>query len=136
MSKIDCGSLIRVGKDGIEFRGTVHLGQRLDGLLILRKHSRAGTSEDHPDFIVEYSPHGGRPRPVGAGWLKNSERVSDFISMTLDDPDWPSPINLTAFSSGGDRNDASWVIVWSRPRGARVQDQGASDDGKSAISAP
>ena len=118
MTRIDCGQLSRVGKDGIEFQGIVRLGARLDGTLALRKHPRAGTSEDHPD-----APNEGRPRPIGAGWIKNSERVSDFISMTLDDPDWPAPLNLTAFPRTSDHADSIWTIVWSRPRGARIQDQ-------------
>ena len=44
---------------------------------------------------------------MGAAWLKNSERASDFISITLDDPDWPSPVNLTAFPNTGERGETN-----------------------------
>jgi uncharacterized protein (DUF736 family) len=121
MSKIDCGSLTRIGKEGAELRGPVSLGNRLDGVLLLRRHPRAGSSEDHPDFAVEYAPRGSHARSVGAGWLKKGERAGDFITMTVDDPDWPSPLNLTAFR-GNEGGEEVWTIVWSRPRVGRVDD--------------
>ena len=92
MSKIDCDTLVAVGKNGIEFQGRIQLGARLDGTLTLRKHPRAGSSDDHPDLLVDYAPAGGVSRPVGAAWIKNGRQVGDFISMTLDDPDWPSSL--------------------------------------------
>ena len=131
MSRIECGSLTQVGRDGVEYRGEVQLGDRLDGVLILKKHRRAGASDDHPDFVIEYAPRNGSPRPIGAGWLKNGDRVGDFITMTLDDPDWPSPLNLSAFPPTTSRGETSWAVVWSRPRGVRVQDRPASPQGAS-----
>ena len=128
MSKIDCGQLSRVAKDGIELQGPVRLGDRLDGTLTLRRHPRAGTSNDHPDHLIEYTPANGKTRPIGAGWIKNSERAADFISMTLDDPDWPGALNLTAFPPSADQKDSPWAVVWSRPRGARVQDQDSNSE--------
>lgn len=122
MSKIDCGALAHLGKDGIEYRGQVQLGARLDGTLTLRRHPRAGSSNEHPDYTVEYAHRDGAPHVVGAAWIKNGQRVGDFISMTLDDPDWTSPLNLTAFPPSRERGETSWPVVWSRPRGARVQD--------------
>ena len=123
MSKVDCGSLAQVGHDGVEFRGQVQLSNRLDGTLILRKHRRSGTTDDHPDYSIEYMPRNGSSRPIGAGWIKNGERAGDFISMTLDDPDWPSSLYLTAFPPAKERGETSWIVVWSRPRGARIQDE-------------
>lgn len=123
MSKIDCGTLAKAGQDGVEFRGHVHVGSRLDGELILRKHRRSGSPGDNPDFSIEYAPRIGDPRPIGAGWIKGGVRVGDFISMTLDDPDWPSPLYLQAFPPARERGETAWTIVWTRPRGVRVQDE-------------
>jgi len=120
MSKIDCGTLTRTDKDGVEFQGSIQIGRRLDGILILRKHARAGISDDHPDFAVEYSPQNGRARPIGAAWIKNGKQVGDFISLALDDPDWPSPLNLSAFPKSTNPDESAWVIVWTRPRGLRI----------------
>jgi len=128
MSKIDCGTLTLVRQGNIEFRGEVQLGSRLDGTLVLRKHRRAGSSGDSPDYSIEYKPRNGNARPLGAAWLKNGERAGDFVSMTLDDPDWSAPTYLTAFAPAKDRGETSWVIVWTRPRGARVQDEPPSPE--------
>ena len=130
MSKIDCGALAEVGKDGVEFRGPVRLGNRLDGELTLRKHRRSGSPGDKPDFCVEYIPRIGDPRPIGAGWIKGGIRVRDFISMTLDDPDWPSPVYLQAFPPVRERGETAWTIVWTRPRGARVQNEAPTSQGE------
>ena len=130
MSRIDCGTLSPVRANGIEFQGPVRLGDRLDGELILKKHGNAGSSGTHPDYTVEYAPTGGRPRQIGAAWQKNGVRVADFLSMTLDDPDWSSPLNLSAFPPQAERGGSAWTLVWSRPRGARVQDE--AQNGKSA----
>ena len=121
---IDCGQLALSGKDGGEFRGTIQLGARLDGQIVLKKHPRAGTSDDHPDYVVEYASGSGRLRPIGSAWIKNSDRIGDFFSITVDDPDWSSPLNLTAFPSNKGHGEATWIIVWSRPRAVRAQDQG------------
>lgn len=129
MSKIDCGTLSQVAAEGVEFRGHVLLGNRLDGTLILRKHRRSGATNDHPDYAIEYTPRNGSARPMGAGWIKNGERAGDFISMTLDDPDWPSPLYLSAFPPAKERGETSWIVVWTRPRGVRVQDAPSSEKG-------
>ncbi|MBL7099975.1 MAG: DUF736 family protein [Alphaproteobacteria bacterium] len=125
MSKIDCGSLASIKKDGVEFEGRIQLGARLNGTLILRKHARAGSSDDHPDYTIAYKPLSGQERPVGAGWIK-SGRNGDFISLALDDPDWLAPINLTAFSPGSSGPDQHWTLVWSRPRQS-IPDSGSAD---------
>ncbi len=86
MSKIDCGQLTRVAKDGAEFRGTIQLGTRLDGQIVLRKHPRAGASDDHPDYLIEYAPQGGRCATDGRRMAqKIASGPAIFISITLDD---------------------------------------------------
>jgi uncharacterized protein (DUF736 family) len=118
-ARLRCGELKPVPGGGeLKFKGYVRLWDMLDGELQLRDHPRAKRSEDAPDFEVFYAPRNGANfTPAGAGWLKNGERASDFISMTLDNPNWHSSLNLTAFApeSTGD----GWNVVWSRPRAAQ-----------------
>jgi uncharacterized protein (DUF736 family) len=123
MSRLECGSFAFVARDGIEYRGRVQLGHRIDCELILRKHPRAGSFPNHPDFTVEAVNEAGKTRPIGAAWIKNSDRVGDFLSMTLEDPDWPTALNLSVYPPIDGAVDTSWTVVWSRPRGARVQDE-------------
>jgi len=128
MSQLKCGTIRRVPADhsmrkerGIHFFGEVTLGIRLNGdLTFVQAEQRDGASADAPDFDVVYKPRGGHARAAGAAWIKSGPRVGDFLSISMDDPDWASPLNLTAFPP--DSGDM-WRIVWSRPRGARVQDE-------------
>ena len=127
--RITCGTLSRVSNspNKFEFMGEVTLIQRLNGKLALVKAARSGKSKDAPDYDVLYCPNGERTMyPLGAAWLKNSDKVSgkDFLSLTVFMPDWSEPANLTAFPPEGDGKD--WTVVYSRPRGARVQEQVAA----------
>ena len=121
MSQIRCGNLKRLDKgDGLG--GAVQLGSRLDGAIYLTKSTRERTGDNSPDYDVSYQPKGGSTRLVGAAWIKNHPNVGDFLTLSLDDPDWTSPLNLTAFPP--DKSDGAWQLVWSRPRGSRVQSEG------------
>jgi len=126
MSQIACGKLKAISNhpNDFAFLGDVTLGSRLDGKLALVREKREGASDRAPEYAVLYCAIGQRSmRVMGNAWLKNSDKVNggDFMSMTLDDPDWNSALNLTAFPP--DKNGGDWRIIWSRPRGARVQDE-------------
>ena len=124
MSKIRCGTLQKSNKDGYEFVGKIAYGANVRGDLVLRKARRAG-GNGAPDFDVYFTPHGSDATiHAGAAWIKNGDRVGDFLSISLDNPDWPGPVNVTAFPP--DQGTAEWTIVWSRPRGQRVQEQAAA----------
>lgn len=130
MSQIKCGLLTTVANDanGIKFRGNITLGDRLDHDVMLVTNPRANEKSDAPDFdvVARRKSFVGSFKPIGGAWLKNSSKVNggDFVTMTLDDPDWPNEIFVTAFppDKGND-----WRIVWSRPRGARVQSEPARE---------
>lgn len=74
--------------------------------------------EDSPDFTA-YAVDGGDNIPLGSGWKKQRRDVRGqvvgwFISLTLDDPSFPAPLNVAAFP--GDATGAPWQVVWNRPR--------------------
>lgn len=128
-AQIRCGVLKAMkGKASVEFRGRVTLDGRFDDVLVLRKHPRAknedgSVNENAPSYEIFFERNA-RELAAGAAWIKNSEKIEggDFLSLTLDSIRWPRPVYLTAFPpSKGDPD--SWPVVWSRPRGARVQDE-------------
>lgn len=75
--------------------------------------------KDSPDLTV-YAKEGGDLIPVGSAWKKESDRgreVVRFLSITLDDPSFPAPLNLAAFPE--DHDPTQFRVVWNRPRQAR-----------------
>jgi uncharacterized protein (DUF736 family) len=129
-SQIDCGELKTVCDEiapDLKFKGTVRLIGRLAGRLQLRTIARKMSSDEAPDYEVFYQP-AGEPEfyPIGAAWLKNSDRVTggDFLSLTCTHPDWPADLSLAAYP-GTDK--AAYRLVWSRPRvAAQGQAQAAA----------
>lgn len=115
--QLECGEL---RKSGDQLRGMIRLGSRLAGELLFSNLARTTISDNAPSYDVFYKPEGEAAvvRPIGQAWLKNSDKVEggDFLSITLDDPDWHGAgldaINLSAFP----REDGKFRIVWSRPR--------------------
>jgi uncharacterized protein (DUF736 family) len=73
--------------------------------------------DQSPDFTV-YAREGGELIPLGSAWKKTAERRGEppvkFLSMTLDDPGFPAPLNIAAFPTDA----GGWEIVWNRPRAA------------------
>lgn len=66
-----------------------------------------------PDFDVWGNVPGGEPAPIGSAWKKTAERNGTrFLSITVDDPSFPAPLNLAAF----ERDGGGFEIVWNRPR--------------------
>lgn len=104
-------------KDG-SFSGRVRtLAHRLNVEFepIAAADKRGGES---PDFQV-YARDGGDLVPLGSAWKKTTSRgaaVVNFLSITLDDPSFPAPLNVAAFP---DEAGDTWRIVWTRPRQAR-----------------
>lgn len=128
MTQIRCGKLKAYpATNRILFDGRIALQGRLDDVLQLAKHPRADADNDRaPAYEVFIQPPGqARGIPCGAAWLKNHVNVGDFLSITVDKVDWPRPLNLTAFPPDERKGDAKgeWTVVWSRPRGQRVQDE-------------
>lgn len=135
MSQIECGRLTKVESPvavgGVEFRGQIVLGSRIDKYVFLiakRPYDQNGNPVDRngnsPTHDVCVKRETGNYQVIGAAWTKASEKVEGggFLSITLDDPDWPAPLNLSAFPP---RRGIEWRVVWQRPRGERIQDQAA-----------
>jgi uncharacterized protein (DUF736 family) len=127
---MDCGTLKGVTSNEIpslKFAGEIILGRRCNGFLELHENVKAKTATkkpDTPDYIVKYKPFTWRGSfmVAGAAWLKNGASPGDFLSISMDDPDWTAPLNLAAFF----QPDKSLTIVWTRPRSARTQEQMAA----------
>jgi uncharacterized protein (DUF736 family) len=73
--------------------------------------------EGAPDFIA-YADAGGDLVAIGGAWKKEVQaagpnRGNKFLSITLDDPSFPAPLNCAAFP--GDEG-LPWSVVWNRPR--------------------
>jgi uncharacterized protein (DUF736 family) len=50
---------------------------------------------------------------IGAGWMKRSEKGTDYLSLKLDDPSLNAAIyaNLVADAE----NEGMYNLIWSRP---------------------
>ena len=75
-------------------------------------------AEGSPDFIV-YADEGGDLVEIGAAWLRTVQARGGnngrrFLSITLDDPSFPAPLNVAAFAP--DSDGLPWLITWNRPR--------------------
>lgn len=127
MTQIRCGKLKAYPPTSrILFDGKITLESRLDDILQLTRHPRADRDNDRaPTYEVFIAKPGRNAVAVGAAWLKNHEKVGDFISITIDSPRWPRALNLTAFPPDENKGDAKgeWTVIWSRPRGAKVQEE-------------
>lgn len=76
-------------------------------------------SDNAPDFIIVTSNAAGSDVPIGSAWRRMARSTdhqgSEFLSLTIDDPDFERPLNVAAYQSGQpDLLD----IVWRR-RGQR-----------------
>lgn len=119
MANINCGTLSPVQGKSTKFQGTLRLGKRLnDDIILVDNPRRDLQGKNAPAYDVLRRASGTKDpfNPSGAAWIKNSENVDggDFLSITMDDPDWDSPLNLAAFPG----KDAAqpWQVQWSRPR--------------------
>ncbi len=73
-----------------------------------------GKNGDQPAYEV----YSGGVR-IGAAWEKSTRDAGQiFYSLSIDDPSFDNPINLSAFQS-----QSGWDIVWRRPR--QVQQEAA-----------
>ncbi|MEI9899200.1 MAG: DUF736 domain-containing protein [Hyphomicrobium sp.] len=70
----------------------------------------ATRSDKEPDYRVIVEASGAE---LGAAWSRTSERGQDYLSVLLDGPLLPKPLNAALFP-GDEGAEAS--LVWSRPR--------------------
>ena len=64
--------------------------------------------EKSPDFRL-FASH----REIGAAWKKTSQEGAEYLSVTIDDPVFPAPINckLVKVSIEG-----QYMLIWARER--------------------
>ena len=109
----DIGSLLPE-KEG--FKGKLRtLSHKLRLELIPNEEKRG---EGSPDFVV-YADEGGDMVEIGAAWQRQvqahgANKGRRFLSITLDDPSFPAPLNVAAFAP--DEGGLPWLITWNRPR--------------------
>lgn len=77
--------------------------------VVLRPLQRQGDRE--PDYRVVQHAEGGTIE-LGAAWQRRSDKGQDYLSVLLDDPALPQPLNVALFPGDDDRSAA---LVWNRP---------------------
>ena len=66
------------------------------------------TSRDAPDYRIMSGA-----AEVGAGWNQMSGENEPYISVKLDDPSFPAPINAALWPS---ETEGEYTLVWNRPK--------------------
>jgi uncharacterized protein (DUF736 family) len=69
-------------------------------------------AENAPDYRVMFGEDD-QTLDIGAGWKRTGERAGDYVSVLIDDPILPRPINANLFRSLGD--SSTFLLVWNRP---------------------
>ena len=118
------GSLREIEDKGYrQIYGEIHTLQ-ID--LQFRLASRAEqTSDNSPDYSIVAKNKTGRDVDVGSAWRKTirtgGRAGEEFLSLTIDDPSFESPLNVAAFKNG---RPGEWDVGW-----RRRQDRPAADAG-------
>ena len=103
--------------------------RKFDGNIQLIANPRAAQGTGIPDYIAQLRTRGSAYE-AGNAWIKES-KDGEFLSITLDDPDWHKPLNLAAFprfeNVDGNSRLIEYAIVWTRPKGEKVQDKVQGD---------
>ena len=66
------------------------------------------TSRDAPDFRIMSGA-----AEVGAAWSQVSGDGEPYISVKLDDPSFPAPINAALWPN---EREGDYTLVWNRPK--------------------
>lgn len=85
------------------------LGLDLEVRLTLTEPSEA---DNAPDYRVVIGSDD-EALDIGAGWKRTGEKAGDYVSLLIDDPMLPRPINANLFRSLA--NSSSFLLVWNRP---------------------
>ncbi len=62
--------------------------------------------EKFPDFRLFSGEH-----EIGAAWKRTSQEGADFLSVIIEDPVFPAPVNCRLVKSG---IDGRYTLIWSR----------------------
>ncbi|MBX3456589.1 DUF736 family protein [Ferrovibrio sp.] len=69
-----------------------------------------------PYYRVEGINHTGEVYELGGGWVKRMQEGTterEYLSLSMDDPDWTGPLSCAAFPTKGKPNE--YDVVWNRP---------------------
>jgi uncharacterized protein (DUF736 family) len=76
------------------------------------------TNDNAPDYIVAAAGFSNVDIPIGGAWKKTKSKIGEndfeFLSITIDDPSLPNPLNVAAFKN----NEGGWDITWRRRQSA------------------
>lgn len=91
-------------------------------------------NENAPDYIIAAAGYSGADIPIGGAWKKTKSKIGDvefeFLSITIDDPSLPNPLNVAAFKN----NEGGWDITWRRRQTAETNSK-TSENQLNAINA-
>jgi uncharacterized protein (DUF736 family) len=65
-----------------------------------------------PDYRVLIGS-GEQSLDIGAGWKRTGEKAGDYVSVLIDGPMLPRPINANLFRSLAE--SGTYLLVWNRP---------------------
>ena len=85
----------------------------------------AGKSLNSPDYSIIAKSRSGKDVEVGSAWRKTiksgAKAGEEFLTLTIDDPSFPSALNVAAFKNG---RPGEWDVGW-----RRRQDRPSSEAG-------
>jgi uncharacterized protein (DUF736 family) len=69
-------------------------------------------AENAPDYrvLIGKDDH---TQEIGAGWKRTGEKAGDYVSLLIDDPALPHPINANLFHSASEKG--TYLLTWNRP---------------------
>lgn len=94
---------------GDTYTGDVHTLAFPKARLFLRPNTKV--SQKEPDYRVALDAAFGPE--IGAAWKRQSEGGKPFVSVLIDDPSLPQPINAAMFMS---EHENSARLVWTRSK--------------------
>lgn len=94
-------------KSGEEFQGKiVTLATQVKGVRIVPVTTQSGDKAPSHRVYLDGSE-------IGAAWARQTSEGHDYLSLSLDDPNLPSPIWANLFR---DKDGQGFSLIWSRGR--------------------
>jgi uncharacterized protein (DUF736 family) len=96
-----------IGKFYLREDGKTYLGEIIGGLALFQAVEIVPTEKkgQGPDYVIA-TPHG----ELGAAWTKTSKAGKAYLSVKLDSPFLPEPVNCALIK----QQDGSHNLVWNR----------------------
>lgn len=107
------GKIMQSQKEGkIHLHG--HISTLQFNLTFWLEENRFSSNDRAPHYLVMCRSPQGAIAQVGAVWKKTTQKlsqgISEFFSITMDDPSFPHPLNVAAFPN----NEGGWDITYRR----------------------